>query len=276
MNPFELTAWWALLLTAAVAPPLVLVYRFGAKWWWFGLGVASFIAGIILKLLLVAAAAWAGVEALPPAARAGAYGLISAVAELALVLPFFVPVLMRRGHVGWPNVLAFGVGIGIFEMVVVLLLGLGQFLVETGAIPTLPAFTEGLGWFFVTERVVTVFGHAATRALLYVGLRYRSAGVVLLSVCLFALNDGAAGYPEMVGWEWTPALLATMNGFFAALMLVEVTCVVVLDRWYGGGAAATHNADANDSHPQPPTTPHGGGGPAARVAPAAWLRMPTP
>jgi hypothetical protein len=264
MTHLELSAWWLTLLLLTVAPPLILVVRYQAKWRWLALGVASYVAAMIVKALLHRAAEGTGLHALPPWAQAATVGLISALAELGFVLPFVLPGLWRGEPLRWPGVLAFGIAIGIFEMLFTLLLGLAQIFDETGQAPSLPFFTEALGWGFLSERGITILGHASSRALLYAGLRYRSLNAVALAVALFTLNDGAASYPELAGWLWTDRLLWTMKSFFAALVIVEFACVALLARRHSDDSPRR----ARNSGPRqpPPADSPPAGGAAPRVA----------
>lgn len=268
MTTIEGWAWWATLTVFAVLPVWVLRVWYGAQWRWFLFGIASYVAGIVVKLLYFVAWEVTGPHGLAPSVEATMSGAVSAATELGAAALIFWLALRKGGRVGWPNALAFGAAIGVFEMLGLLPIGLTQIMNETGTLPTAGVFAGALGWDFLIERWVTVVGHTASRALLYIAIRYRSWLAGCLCFALFTLNDGAAAYPDLRGWEWTDALLRRFSFLFTALAAVEVTAAVLLARRYAGrpgaGAAGERAADAPGLPPGPPSLPPPG--PAARVS----------
>jgi hypothetical protein len=130
-------------------------------------------------------------------------------------------------------VLAFGAGIGVFEMVASLALGWFQILDETGAAPSLAWFTAVLGWGFLLERGLTLIGHISSRALLYVACYRRSWCAGLLVFMTFALTDGVATLCDLKGWVGSEIHMRTFYTFVAGLTALEIGAVWLLERWYG-------------------------------------------
>jgi hypothetical protein len=232
MTPLPLAAWWLLFLVLLAAPFVVLRGGYGAGWRWLLLGAAAYALGIVLKLLLLVPVELAGASDLPAWGQASVMGMVSAAAELAVAVPFLWP---RRGSGGrespaWPDALAFGAAAGVAEMLAAVPLGLAQYAYETGQWPSVPDFTAALGWTFLLERGLTTVGHASSRALVYVGLRYRSLAPLLLAFALFSVNDGVPTYVDARGWHWDSRLTLKFYSLAAAITVAETAAAIVFDR----------------------------------------------
>jgi hypothetical protein len=192
-----------------VVVPVLAVRRLGARWRWFAWGILSWVIGLILKGVFELRWDDAGGASLPWGVQAAALGVVSAVAELGAAACFF-----WRARLRLPDVLAFGVGIGAFEAVFLLVAG----SLEEQNVPGAPAAKRFafVGAFFLLERLLTMIGHIASRVLLYVGLREKWSLPLLVSVALFSLVDGTVIYGAMANWDWSDAGLLTRFYLFLA------------------------------------------------------------
>jgi hypothetical protein len=178
-----------------VGGPVLCLRRRGAAWRWFFLGIASWALALFAKFLLNIGLYVGGAAALPAAAQGTLGGFVSAGCELGMAALF-----LRRRVLSAANVLAFGAGIGSFEVLFVLGLGAGVALVDGAAAGAMPAAAAWL--FFLLERVLTLVGHVASRVLVYVALRARWLFPAVVAVLLFACVDGTAAYGAAAGLDW--------------------------------------------------------------------------
>ena len=184
------------ILLIAGGPVLCLRLR-GAAWRWFALGIASWALALCAKLALGIPLYYGGAEELPAAAQGVLGGLVSAVCELGMAALF-----LRRRTLSAANVLAFGAGIGSFEVFFIL----GSAVVAaiwteadapSGSMPVAAAWL-----FFLLERAITLVGHVSSRVLVYVALRARWPLPAAVAVLLFTCVDGVASYGHAAGWDW--------------------------------------------------------------------------
>jgi hypothetical protein len=207
---------------ALVVAPVLVLRCLGARWKWFGLGILSWVIGVVLKTPLQSALDAAGGASLPWGAQAAASGAVSAVTELGAAACF-----LWRAKLRLPDVLAFGIGIGAFEALFVLLLGWLEGLDGPAAAANRFAFVGG---FLLLDRLLALIGHTASRVLLYVGLRHRWLLPALLSVALFSSVDGTVSYGTLANWDWEdPGLLTRFYLFVAAVGGLEVAAAW----WFG-------------------------------------------
>jgi len=200
------------ILLIAGGPVLCLRLR-GAAWRWFALGIASWALALCAKLALGIPLYFGGAEELPAAAQGVLGGLVSAVCELGMAALF-----LRRRTLSAANVLAFGAGIGSFE--VLFLLGsaaVASIWMEadapTGSMPVAAALL-----FFLLERAITLVGHVSSRVLLYVALRARWPLPAVVAVLSFTCVDGVASYGHAAGWDWDRAAVRVGLLLFVALV----------------------------------------------------------
>jgi len=213
---FSLTATLAVLWITC-APVLYLRFRRGAAWRWFWLGIASWSLALVLKLVLYAIVGSFGP---PPGVLATAAGLASAACELGMAAVF-----LRRRPLPTADVLAFGTGIGAFEVLftlVVAALGVGADV--GGAAGGAATMSAALAcFFFLLERAVTLVGHVASRVLVYESLQSRRLLPAGVAVATFACVDGTTAYGEVAGWAWNDAALrAWFMGFIIVVGAIEV------------------------------------------------------
>ncbi|MBW3625818.1 MAG: hypothetical protein KY468_20690 [Armatimonadetes bacterium] len=207
--------WGAgIVLGTLVVLPLAALRSMGAPWSAFGWGILSWMIGVFVKFLLMIPLDTVGTRLLSPGANAALSGILSAVTELGAAAW-----LLRRIPLTLPNVLAFGVGIGAFEVFFTLLMG----WVEGLENPALPrpglSFVDG---FFLAERTLALIGHTASRVLIAVALAHSSLPAAFLAILLFSLIDGTAGYGILRQWDWEdPGLMTRFLLFVAAVVLVE-------------------------------------------------------
>ncbi|MHC4108761.1 MAG: hypothetical protein ACYS6Z_17790 [Planctomycetota bacterium] len=184
------------ILLIAGGPVLCLRLR-GAAWRWFGLGIASWALALYAKLALNICLYHGGADGLPAAVQGVLGGLVSAGCELGMAALF-----LRRRTLSAANVLAFGAGIGSFEVLFVL--GFGAIVaIVTGADATPTPMPAAAAWlFFLLERAITLVGHVSSRVLVYVALRARWLFPAAVAVLLFACVDGVTAQGEAAGWDW--------------------------------------------------------------------------
>jgi hypothetical protein len=197
-----------------VLAPVLTLRRFGAGWKWFGLGVLSWILGVVVKSVLTYALDTAGLVRFSIPLQATVGGVVSALTELGAAAWF-----LRRARLRLPAAVAFGAGVGVFEVLFVLTIG----WLEGLEYPLPPegrfAFVDGL---FLLERFLALVGHTASRLMIYVGVRHRAWSPVLIALLLFSLVDGVAAYGVLAEWDWSDnALRARFLLFVAVIGTVE-------------------------------------------------------
>jgi len=198
----------AFVIGLGVVPVLYVRWRGRAAWRWFALGIASWALALVFKVGLQL-----GVEALPaPAIGKGMLaGVISAACELGAAALF-----LRRRDLRGGDLIAFGVGIGAFEVLFAAVLSVTQDAAPEAKWVACLAF--GI------ERSVTMVGHVASRVLVHVSLRVRRLLPALIAMGAFATVDGVAATGSEAGWNWdAPQVLFPFLGF--------VTLVGGLEAW---------------------------------------------
>jgi hypothetical protein len=215
--------WWLGIILLVFGPPLALLWQ-GAKLRWLVLGVASWFIALCLKMpAMVALYGLDGEPPFSPLATASIHGLISAAAELGLAALF----LFRR-RLGLVDVLAFGAGIGSFEVLWVLWEGFLE-LYDAGEFTRANFFAIASGLFLV-ERTITFVGHVASRVLIYAALVRRDFVPAAVAVIVFLLCDGGAVYGGLAGWRWDdPWVLVGFDVYLATLGILEAVAA-----WYFG------------------------------------------
>jgi hypothetical protein len=210
---------WSGLVLLVIVPILLLRWKYGAQWKWLGLGVASWMLGVLVKQVLAVSGEAVGQERLCPVSQATINGLISALTELGAAAWF-----LRRAQLRWADILAFGVAIGAFEVFVVLWLVWLEWLdgPPAGSLP--PIFELDL----LVQRSIAMMGHVASRVLVYVGLRMRWLLPALIAVTLFSLVDGVADYSLVARWDWSDPKVITGYYLFAGI----VSAVEALAAWF--------------------------------------------
>lgn len=162
--------------------------------------------------------------------------MISAVSELgaaALFFLFVVPELSVR------ELMAFGAAAGIVEAVVIPVMSLSGVGVPSGT----PVEPTGDDWqrsgatpaavvlFPMLERALTMWLHAASRALIYAGVVLGSAASVVLSFAVFAGVDGLGYYALLK--KWRVLSLPVAMRFYACLALGAGTLTLFFWRLHG-------------------------------------------
>ncbi|MHC4550722.1 MAG: hypothetical protein ACYTEZ_18335 [Planctomycetota bacterium] len=211
---------------AVAGGPVLVLRRCGAAWGWFGLGIASWALALAVKIPAAVALHYAGLSA---ATEGTLSGVVSAACELG-----FAALFLRRRTLSGANVLAFGVGIGAFEVLFVL--GLAGLEATAGEADPAP-MAAGVAWLFlVLERAISLVGHAASRVLVYVALRARWLLPAVVAVTVFACVDGVASYGTTAGWDWDRV---DVRGLFTLFIAVAgaLEAAVAWWAWRTRGAA---------------------------------------
>ena len=209
MSRLYLALWTAEIVALTLVPVLVLRYQCGAGWRWFFLGMASWAAAYVVKLIALGLLQTFVFPGLPSPAQAALAGAVSGLAELGFAALFLAWLRLRL-----TDILAFGVGIGALEAVWVLFEGWVTSLVEGPAGPLGP---ETL-LVYPLERVLAMTLHAATRLLVYVALHDWRPGLLLVPLLVFILADGGASLVEPSGWRWEDPLV--LGGYYGGLAVV--------------------------------------------------------
>lgn len=215
---------FAYLLGVAVlvlGPPIVLRRR-GARWRWFALGIASWTVALLAKLVVNGVYATLRPNS-APWEQGVWYGTVSAVCELGMTA------LLLRPPLPTADVLAFGAGIGSFEIVFKIgSAAAGAQSLEAAAAATAPhaaALLIGLA-----EYAACLVLHTAERVLVHETFAPRRAAPALIAFAIFVVVDGLAAYGSAAGWDWrSDAVYGSYIGFVA--LLAAVAAVAARRLW---------------------------------------------
>lgn len=243
-----------MVCAALVAGPIAALRFLGRiRWSWLMMGVGGYLLGFVAKIPAGLVIEAEGPGAGRPVVQAIFMGSASAAAELGVAGLVLAAGMRGRGALPWASVLAFGVGAGVFELLMMLPLGLAQIYDETGSLPSVAGFTDMVGWTFLLERGLTLVGHSASRTLLYTGLHTRAMWALIGCFVLFGLNDGLPTYIGAKGWEWTPRMMSMFYVIAAIITTVEIALICWFERRHSRGpsdapATARPFADTNSPH----------------------------
>ena len=228
-SPVALLGGTGMILVALGFVLYAAVRRLG--WGYMGLGALAWVITVAVKFL------WALpvnprlypaiTQALPGALGAGLFdlyvGLMTGFTEVAIV--WLVMRYTRLGRVPWQRALAFGIGFGAIEA---LLLGLGSFAAALTALlapQTFPAQTLDqlavmndvlYGVAPIVERFFTVWVHIFCSVLIFFAVAKSEARWFWLSFWFKSLLDAVAGFAQ------TSGVIASAEGIWA------IEAVVVL------------------------------------------------
>jgi len=211
--------FWVSLLAVAFGPLLVLRLRYGARLRWALLGIASWVVGCTAKVVIhYGCGLDHPVDSLGlQLARGTLSGVVSGATELAAAALILVWARLKLA-----DVLAFGAGIGAFEVPVILASACTAAPLEpTDPLPIVVQLN------YPMERAITLVFHTATRLLVYVAVRRHALGFGLLALLAFTLLDGAADHGTMAGWDFYQP---SVGGGFLAFHAV-LTTLVSLAAW---------------------------------------------
>jgi len=161
--------------------------------------------------------------------RAVALGFLSAACELGLAAAS-IAWLLPGGTV--EHGVAFGAGAGGIEVLFLLAIAMRPGKVistpAAGAPEEVSPDTFRTRWTFIVERATALFGHAASRGLVWVSLRGQLiAG--LIALVLFAAVDAVATYGTSAKWDWLEARTwRRFYGYASAVALIEWGFLIAL------------------------------------------------
>ncbi len=191
--------WWAILAILLFVPPLILWRLFRANWIWFALGIAGYLLGMTAKGILYFAGQALNLSTIPVMPQAMVVGISSAMTELAAAALFLAWGRRRLG-----DVLAFGVGVGLFEIFVAMMAGWDEITTTTKTHTSFSEFAHAVAFSFLVERGITLIGHTTSRALVYVFFRTRSrslpAQVPSLILLVRSADYSGRRICGMAGW----------------------------------------------------------------------------
>ncbi len=210
-------------------------------WGYMGLGALAWVVTVAVKFVWAVPvnsriyAALTGMQ--PGAVGAGLFdlyvGLLTGLTEVAIV--WLVMRYTRLGQVGWERALAFGVGFGAIEA---LLLGLGSVtaallgmlapqMIPSEVLAQLAVMNNVLyGIAPIVERFFTVWVHIFANVLIFLAVARMQARWFWLAFWFKTLIDAVAGYAQ------TSGILASIEGIWAIEAVVVVFGVL---GWLGVG-----------------------------------------
>jgi len=156
---------------------------------WAGWSLAPRIRGGAVERWLCRLAAWS------PPSMAGVAGVWSGLTELSASLL----VLLWMQPAAPSQVVAFGLGAGLLEVLIILITPHPQ---PESTSDCEPDVVEAWASFALERTYATLF-HVATRGLLWIGAVHADIFPILLALAGFVLMDGLAHYGEIRRWDWT-------------------------------------------------------------------------
>jgi uncharacterized membrane protein YhfC len=216
-------------------------------WGYLGLGAAGWLVGIVCKFAWAIPLNGPIYTALHTALSANLaepifevyVGLLTGVFEILLVWPLLR--YTRLGRVGWPRALAFGLGAGALEALLLGLSSLGTALVGLLAPQQLTyeimenlARQNNLLWGLapLVERLATILVHTLARTLLFQGVQTRQARWLWFAVALMTALDTVAAWGQLHGIN-TLAMVWRIEGVIALFGALSYVGLRWLARHYG-------------------------------------------
>ena len=185
---------WVGLACLVIAPPLFAV-KFGARWRWLLMGIASWMLGLLVKNILLYLLDLFGEAHWPVGVRGVIEGILAAVCELGAAVLF-----LRRPIITLPDAIGFGLAVGCFEAVCVFGLGLLEGVNEHLRF-THPAFGF-VTVSFLCERTFALAGHTAACVLIFLALRKKMLLPAVIAFVLSSFIDGLTAYGVAAAWNW--------------------------------------------------------------------------
>jgi uncharacterized membrane protein YhfC len=213
---------------------------------YLALGAAAWVVTVAVKIVLALIAnAWVRKQTLLLGEPTGTaifsiyLGLLTGVTEVALVWVFLR--FTRFGRVRWPRVLAFGIGFGAIEA---LLLGLSSLVLAVVAL-TMPERLpkEVLGplerannlWMQlapISERIFACLGHIGTNVLLFYAVARREPRWFWLAFVYKSAIDAVAGFAVVKGLTTTPVQIWTIEAIAAVWGIAGLLITLWISRRY--------------------------------------------
>jgi hypothetical protein len=217
---FYLVATLCLILT-----PIAFLYYLEAQWRWAALGIISWIIGVAIKSLVTGQLYKDQLPRFNIYLQAILEGTISAITELAAAAIF-----LSQTGLSMTNALAFGVAIGVFEILFTFMLGVLELIDESEDAAAL-TLTDKLTWvsgWFIIERSIALIGHITSRYLIYLAFAQHQSEIAVVSLILFTITDGLASYGLLAKWDWESSrILIRFYSVLAVVNLIEILAI-----WY--------------------------------------------
>ncbi len=225
-------------------------------WRYLGLGALAWVVTVALKFawsLSVNATFYNALQAGLPAPLSTALfcvyvGSLTGIFEVGLV--WLLLRYTRLGQVGWPRALAFGIGFGAVEALLLGLLSLGP-VVAALAMPAVlpPDALVGLarlndplvGLAPIVERLATLYLHLLANALVFYAASRRRAGAFWLAFAYKTAIDSVAAFGQLWGLG-TTARLWTIEAVVIAFGIAGWLGLRRLAVRYGSGGLADGHA----------------------------------
>jgi hypothetical protein len=219
--------WLWVCVASLVAIPAFCKLVLGSRMRWMALGVLSWAIGVILKNVAFYLLTFLGEDLWPAILRASIAGFISAASELGMAAVF-----LRRANVTLRDAIGFGAGVGAFEILFVIGIGVLESIEENnGTISFAEAPFAFVTAYFFIERFFALVGHTASRVLIFQSQRQRTWMPAAIALTTFSIIDGLASYGMIANWNWDTAN-ARFQVVVGSLAMLEVAAVV----WFERGA----------------------------------------
>ncbi len=243
-SPVLLVSGIGMIAVAMAFVVYALVRRLGVGF--LALGAVAWVVTVAVKVVLALIAnAWVRKQTLLLGEPTGTVifsiyiGLLTGVTEVALVWVFLR--YTRFGRARWPRVLAFGIGFGAIEA---LLLGLSSLVLAVVALkiperlpkkvlaPLERANTLWMQLAPISERFFTCLGHLGTNVLLFYGVARREPRWFWLAFAYKSAIDAVAGFAMVKGLTTTPVQIWTIEAIAAVWGIAGLLITLWISRRY--------------------------------------------
>ena len=244
ISPVALVGGIGMIAVAVAFVVYALVRRLGVGF--LALGAVAWVVTVGVKVILALIAnAWVRKQTLLLGEPTGTaifsiyLGLLTGVTEVALVWVFLR--FTRFGRARWPGVLAFGIGFGEIEAV---LLGLSSLVLAVVAM-TIPerlpkevlaplehANTLWIQLAPISERIFACLGHVGTNVLLFYSVARREARWFWLAFVYKTAIDAVAGFAVVKGLTTTPVQIWTIEAIAAVWGIAGLLITLWISRRY--------------------------------------------
>ena len=211
---------WLFILCLLIVIPIVFLLVIKASLKWAILGVISWLIGIALKAAISYGLSILTKSKLPITIQSTFDGFISAMAELGAAAFF-----LSRTKLDLPDVLAFGIGIGLFEIFFTMFMAVDEISQEKSKPPTLWESISWISGMFIIERALTLVGHTASRIIVYIAIVERWLLPAFCALAIFSFVDGFASYGVLAKWDWASPVIK--KRLYVVLVITTILEVVL-------------------------------------------------
>jgi len=244
ISPIVLVGGSGMIAVALVFFGYAIVRRLGLAF--LGMGAAAWFITVAVKFAIaIPANGWLRAKTRLLGEPAGTIvfsiwvGLLTGITEVALVWAFLR--FTRFGRARWPGVLAFGIGFGAIEALLLGLASLAAALVVLRMPQRVPeALVQQLAqadsvWIQlapISERIFACLGHVATNVMLFYAVAQRKSRWFWLAFLYKTVIDAAAGAYALSGSTTALAKVWGMEAGIAVWGIVGVLAIFWISRRY--------------------------------------------